>query len=272
VSFLLLTRLPNSLIAGAGVIISYICTGDFTSVPAIIWGSLSFIFLAMGGYVQNDLADLATDKHAHPDRPLVKGTVSTKTASLLFPCLYILGLVAACFTSPAHGVLAAGVILLLWIYNVYLKSRVLAGNLVVSLLCGLSLYYAECPAPVKLTLVPVVFSVLTTFIREIIKDIQDRDGDIKAGMTTLPVKYGIRAAKKTAGILLVLVLFLLPFPMLYFDYHYSFGIAAFFLVVIPLFRAFFQIRSPDPQWASAQKNVKLLMLGGMVALVLGKIL
>ncbi|MFC1585350.1 geranylgeranylglycerol-phosphate geranylgeranyltransferase [Fibrobacterota bacterium] len=271
ITFVKLIRLPNSLMAGAGVVIGYTCADDFSSVPGIFWGAASLTLLAMGGYIQNDLADLATDRHSHPDRPLITHAFSEKNVRLWCYCLYFLGIAAACMTGMAHGVLAFIIVFLLWMYNKHLKGRVLVGNLTVSLLCALPLYYAECPGLVKQTLVPVVFAFLTTFAREIIKDIQDLDGDTAAGLATFPVRYGPGPAKKVAGLVMVLTLFFLPFPVLMFDYHISFGISAGLFVALPLLKALFQIISHDPPWAAAQKSLKITMLGGMASLVLGKV-
>ncbi len=267
-----LTRLPNSLMAGSGVVIGFICMERLTSISDILWGFVSLSLLAMGGNIQNDLKDIVTDSHSHPDRPLVAGNFSRSRLQMLYLILFTAGWAASRMVSLTHGILALVIILLLWIYNHSLKGRSLVGNLTVSFLCGISIYFAEWPGLINHTLVPFTFAFISTLAREILKDIQDIEGDLRAGLSTLPIKFGVKTAKKISGVLIVLVLFLLPFPTTFFGYHFSFGIAALILVVIPLLKALFQISGKKPQWSKAQKNLKLMMLGGMIAIVLGKVL
>ena len=183
-----------------------------------------------------------------------------------------MGLATSCLVSFSHGLLAFGIVILLWLYNSRLKGHALIGNTVISLLCGISIYFAEWPGMITHTLIPFIFAFLSNLAREIIKDIQDIDGDIKAGLSTLPIYFGVNTARKFSGFLLVLILLLLPFPVFFFDYHISFLISACILVIIPLLKALYQINSSQPLWMKAQKNLKLMMLGGMLAIVLGKLL
>ena len=186
--------------------------------------------------------------------------------------LYLMGFGTSFLVSKSHGILALLIIGLLSAYNHLFKGVTLMGNVIIALLCGLPLYYAEWPQAIDQTLVPVIFAVVSTLAREIIKDNQDMEGDKKAGRHTLPITYGVPLAKKTAAILLVIIFLSLPFPVLLFNYHMSFSVCALLLVALPLFKAFLELLKPSPQWELAQKMLKIMMLGGLVSLVAGKLM
>jgi len=270
--FLSLSRFSNSLMAGFGVILGYICCGIYTPSISISLGFVSITLLAMAGNIHNDLLDIEVDTLAHPDRLLVKRPELTSSALVSSYFLYAAAVGSAYIISLSHGTLVGFMAALLWIYNVKLKRVPLAGNIAISLLCGLAIYFAECPAIISNTLIPFLFAFIATFAREIVKDIQDMKSDYSKGHITLPAMWGAAPSAKLAGVLMILILFLLPFPVSHFSYHYSFALISLIFVLIPLFIALRSMFVNPPRWEKSQKYLKHMMLGGMLAIAAGKIL
>jgi hypothetical protein len=77
------------------------------------------------------------------------------------------------------------------------------------------------------------------------------------------------AAKAGVGLACLLVLFLLPLPWLHLGYHVGYPIAAIAGCLPLLAIVLAGVRVPEPAWGPLQKRLKLLMLAGMIAIVLG---
>jgi 4-hydroxybenzoate polyprenyltransferase len=228
------------------------------------------MFLNMGGNIQNDIIDMESDKISHFNRPIAAGRLNTRTAGRAVYGFYVCGLAFSLVVSPSHAILAALIITLLWFYNHYLQGMPLVGNGVVSLLCGLSVYYPEWPRFMHHTFPPFIFVILSTMAREIIKDIQDEKSDKKVGHNTLPILIGKVTSRKFAVVFLLLTFLMLPVPVVFWEYHISFGIIATLFVAVPLFYTIRLLYATSPQWEKAQKMIKILMLGGIAAIIGGK--
>ena len=104
----------------------------------------------------------------------------------------------------------------MWWYAVRLKCTPFWGNFFVALFCagvaGILLFAErspyqtfsiEAPGPAKETtwifIAYLGFAFLSTLFREIIKDIEDKEGDQKAGCRTLPIVLGTGPAKGVAS-------------------------------------------------------------------------
>ena len=266
-AYFTLFRWPNGLIAGGSVLIGAAALPTLHPFQVLL-GMSCFCLLAMAGNIQNDLLDIETDRWAHPERPLVQGTVSMRLAGWTSRSFYTIALVAAFLISPLHFVFACGVLVLLFVYNVWIKNIHLLGNAAVALLCAAPLYFFEWPGPPRYTWVPVAFAWLSTFIRELIKDAEDVEGDRMGGRHTYPVRYGIAATKKVVAASLALFLVVLPVPF-FLKYHWTYiGIVC--LIVLPLLETVRRaVYRPRPQWKQAQTTMKFLMLAGMTALLCG---
>lgn len=137
-AWLELVRAPNLLTVPGDPLAGFLLAGGADwkrAVPAMMASLLAYA----AGLIDNDLADLDTDRKERPDRPLPRGAVPVKSAkelrALLFGGSFI-------FASLA-GVRAAVVMLTLFavikLYNHKLKQDRLAGSAAMGLCRGLSL-------------------------------------------------------------------------------------------------------------------------------------
>ncbi|WP_405293451.1 geranylgeranylglycerol-phosphate geranylgeranyltransferase [Algibacter sp. Ld11] len=168
------------------------------------------ICIAAAGNVINDIYDVETDFVNKPDKLIVGESISEKTAYNLFIILNFVGVGVGFYISHRVGKSAffslfVIISALLYVYATYLKRTLLIGNIVISILVALSILivgvFELLPAltlenrAIQLTFFKIIFdyaifAFLLNLIREIAKDIEDIDGDYKAGMNTLPIAIG----------------------------------------------------------------------------------
>lgn len=264
-----LARLPNALTAGLGVWLGRLCLPDSFDFRAAALGSGAMALLAAAGNMQNDVLDLQADRINRPDRPLPSGRIALRSAALAAAALYLAAMALAFALGVPEGLLAAGMALLLCLYNLKLKALPLWGNLVVALLCALAIYLPELPGFPAHTGFPVLFAFLATLAREVSKDAEDVPGDIAAGFSTLPIRFGNGAAKAAAGAACAAVILLLPVPWLVLDYRAGYAWAAALGPLPLLLWTLYRILRPQTDWKTVQRTLKWSMLAGMAAIFAG---
>ncbi len=185
------------------------------------------VCIAAAGYVINDLMDLETDRINKPDGQWVGVHVPVRTAWGLYAALVAAGGAAAwylaAFVGEPHlqGIYWAAVAAL-FAYSRWLKGRPLWGNLMVSLFTAFVVWivwfanrhalalFAERQPEAWARLASVVwlycgFAFLSTLVRELVKDMEDVEGDRAADLHTLPVVRGLAFAKRLSLVLLALL-------------------------------------------------------------------
>jgi geranylgeranylglycerol-phosphate geranylgeranyltransferase len=268
-----LFRPGNALIAAAAVWLGWSSLRLRPEAWLAAWGSLSMLLLVAAGNADNDVRDIETDRVNRPHRPLPSGHIRVGTARAAAAALYVGAVLLAWIGSPFHGGLALAMAALLWLYNRFLKGKPLSGNLAVSLLCGLAVYFVELPLLVDFpleahdSLPAALFAFLATFAREVVKDAEDIAGDRAAGHRTYAVVAGAGAARKLAFAVVALILAFLPFPALFFGHGRAYSLAAIALAGPIVFLLLRELSRPDANFTRAQKLLKGLMVAGMVALL-----
>jgi len=208
--YLALTRPGNMILTAIAVIAgSFIAAGpeimDFQIEVAIC--CVCSMILVGGGNALNDYNDRETDKENHPERPIPSGSISADTASIYAQALLGLGLLILLFAleNKMPFVIALIGILLLTAYENGLKAAGISGNITVGLMSGAVFLFAGMavndPGP---TLWMFGLAVLATITREIIKDIQDLEGD--RDRRTLPASIGIENSMRVAILFLLIAI------------------------------------------------------------------
>ena len=246
-SFFRLIRWPNLLMTVIMMLLVYHCVMSplayysavdvFPSSGAFYSFVMSLIFIVAGGYVINDYFDVETDKLNKPDKTLIPDVFSQKEAKSFYIILTFIGLVLGLVSSimvlnVKFYMLFAVVVLitcLLYSYSSTYKRKLLLGNLLVSFLIAVAVFLpylfeilylsdnllmlSTCKDLAKnvvyFVLIYTAFAFLLTFIREIIKDMEDVDGDGRTHCRTMPVVYGLNVTKTILYVLVVLSLVLL---------------------------------------------------------------
>jgi 4-hydroxybenzoate polyprenyltransferase len=252
---------------------------------------LATLCLAAAGYIINDIYDVEIDKVNRPERVIVGNSISEKTANTYFIVFNVIGVILGFYLSNLvgkNGFFALFVIIsaLLYVYASYLKQMLLVGNIVVSLLVALSLIIVGLfdLLPVitpenqetqitffKIILDYAVFAFVINFIREIVKDIEDIDGEYKAGFNTLPIAFGRNRAIKVVFALSVLLVFGIVYYIITFLYS-KLIVVIYFLVFIMAPLIYVCIKSYTAETKSELRFIsnllKLVMLVGIMSLAL----
>ena len=208
--YLALTRPGNMILTAIAVIAgSFIAAGpeimDFQIEVAIC--CVCSMILVGGGNALNDYNDRKTDKENHPERRIPSGSISADTASIYVQALLGSGLLILLFAleNKMPFVIALIGILLLTAYENGLKAAGISGNITVGLMSGAVFLFAGMavndPGP---TLWMFGLAVLATITREIIKDIQDLEGD--RDRRTLPASIGIENSMRVAILFLLIAI------------------------------------------------------------------
>ena len=254
---------------------------------------IATLSIAAAGNIVNDIYDIETDTVNKPHKVIVGKSISEKTAYSLFIIFNVIGVLIGFYLSHLVGrsgffalfVVVSG---LLYIYASYLKQLILVGNIVISFLVAMSLIlvglFELIPAITatnqetqltffKIILDYAVFAFLLNFLREIIKDIQDIDGDYKTGMNTLPIAIGRDRAAKTAFVVACIPLLLIIYYLATYMYKQLYVVIYFLIfIVAPLIYLIIKLFTAETknEFGVLSGLTKAIMLFGMLSLLLYK--
>jgi len=190
--------------------------------PVAIWVLLSCLFSAAAGYVINDLFDVDSDHINRPNKRILKRYVSHKAAIVYYSLLASLGIITGFLGGTGMGIFCIAIAILLYFYSSDLKAMGLPGNLLVAFMAGAVVYLSSRGVWQVSKGHIAEFALLAftiTLARELIKDIEDMEGDKEADCQTFPITYGISKTKLlvyfSLGISAVGILFNTIFQAIY---------------------------------------------------------
>lgn len=194
---------------------------------------ISTVLIAAAGYAINDYFDVRTDRINKPKKMLIGKGVSRRQAMLIHTVFSITAAVIGAYVSYKVGNLLFALInpiiaTALWFYSTKYKAYFLVGNILIAVFSGLvvvvvwlyeiaALNHSGIMLITSLKLVQFflwayfIFAAMVSLIREIIKDIEDIEGDKKIGCTTVPVVIGIKNTKYLLAALSILTFLGLAF-------------------------------------------------------------
>jgi 4-hydroxybenzoate polyprenyltransferase len=258
---------------------------------------LSTLFIAAGGYVINDLFDSKTDKVNKPESVIAGVIISRKALKFYYAVLTLAGMVLGIILSLrveffSLGLIFPAVAIMLWLYSSEYQKTVLLGNLMIAFMSGLviiilwlfeffalraqPLLYAEAAQTLSnLGIIAgayAVFAFLMTLIREILKDIEDMEGDGMSKYGTLPLVSGIPAAKKITYTITILTIGLLAlFQFLLFRTGLPMVFWYLMVAVQPLlmFLLYYTIQAKVREDFRFVSNIsKIIMVAGILSMQL----
>lgn len=273
-AYLKLSRPVNFVITFFVILVACIIsiTSEY-SVIKIILAGLSGALTASAGNIINDYSDIDIDKINRPDRVLPKGELTVNEAL----GLYISVTIVALFLSASISVIALIEVffasVLLFLYSYRLKKIPLIGNFIIAFLTGFAFIYGGLVVNnVKAAIIPALFAFLINFIREVVKDIEDIEGDRQHGINTYPAVYGFKNSRLViVCVTIVLIcLTLIPFITKLYKIEYFLVVMVF---VNPLLVYILKSLFKDGSVKNLNKLSNLLKLNmviGLTAIFLGK--
>lgn len=265
---------------------------------------LATVLIAAAGYVINDYFDRKTDLVNHPNTVIVDRSVNRRAAIMIHIIFNVFAIVLGTYISFRTGHLIFSLIFILitgilWFYSTSYKRQLLIGNFIVAILTFLVpmiVVIYELPVlfntygsmecfckllvefdvhedfmslvhTIQLTVLAFAFfAFLTTLIREIIKDIEDLEGDQAYGRKSLPVVAGVYFSKLVVIVLTCLTIASLVY--IYLRYWVSINITFWyflFVLVLPLLFLIFKVARAQTKkdFHFAGNLLKIIMLLGL---------
>lgn len=257
---------------------------------------ISTTFIAIAGYLQNDLVDINPDSVNKPGKNLVGRKFRVYIIQILYWVFNIIGILAGVLFSFLLGKINYSLIFLfsaglLWFYSERYQCQPLIGNIVVAFLSALSIaivwlfsFFALAREPViftavqgsfsqlnKLMLVFIGFAFVTSLLREVVKDIEDFKGDDRFGCRTFPVVYGINKAKWLSMLIALIALAMSIWcQVFFFKSGYQMLFYGFFLIDLLYLTIAFMLNKSKirEDYRNISGLIKLLMVIGILSMAL----
>ncbi len=240
-TYLELMRYKNCLMAGFAAVIGTLIAfnilesvahgsntpGNFPVLPTGLVFVVVFLVSGAGNAI-NDYFDIKIDSINRPERPIPSGRVKLKEALYFSYLLFVLGIALAIKINTVCGFIALFNSLLLIFYAKTLKSTPLLGNLSIGYLTGSTFLFGASVfgfEGLKTLSVLFVLSALAITAREIVKDIEDMEGDKIEGADTLPLRIGARNASYLGGFCRISCSALKPSSLSYVSIRYAISIS-----------------------------------------------
>lgn len=273
-SYIKITRPINVLITFFVVVVAILISQrEQTNHYILFFASVAAALVTAAGNIVNDIFDIDTDKISHQDRVLVSGKISKKEVWAEYLLLNCISVIISVSLSVKLIVIVIVTIILLFIYSSTLKKLPLIGNLTIAFLTGLTFIYGGVAAANPMAaIVPAVFALLINLIREIVKDIQDVEGDLKLNYSTFPIKFGVENSRQLISFVAIILIAFTFYPYLSENYKIE-----YFLIVMifvnPLLLLCIKFLFDDKKENSlsvVSNTLKLNMVFGLIAISLGK--
>ena len=296
IAFFKIIRWPNLLIIALVQYLIRFFIIESLGVPHVLnhfyffLGVLCSITLAAAGYIINDIYDVEADKANKPHRMVIDNGLSLSNAWTVYGALNVIAIISGYVVAGAAGfqslwLLPVVAIALLYLYAIDLKKRILLGNLLVSLLTALPVFLvalfdvlpaanaetAEIIQPIFYVISAyAAFAFYTNFIREIIKDAEDVEGDDQEGYRTLAIIMGRSSIRYILALLLVVLLcFTGAFNAFLFQSDLISSLYLLLFVNLPILLTIWRVLTAKTKvdFKKASILMKLIMLTGIVSMV-----
>ncbi|MBS1773687.1 MAG: geranylgeranylglycerol-phosphate geranylgeranyltransferase [Bacteroidetes bacterium] len=261
--------------------------------------SFSTVAIAAAGYIINDYFDIKIDIINRPDTVILEKSIPLRMAILAHSALNIAGIIAAAVVARRAGhyswlALQIGCSVMLWFYSTHFKRQFMIGNVVVALLTSFTIialmlyepaihYYLSQPPfiPFKDNSIPnpayvlgiyTCFAFTLTWMREIVKDMEDFKGDANEGCITMPIKWGLeRSGRFTQALGIIAIV-----PLLFGAYKLinaqwiALGIYAIVLLAMPVAIWIFNLnkKATTIHYHTMSRWLKIIMVSGIGSLIL----
>ena len=251
---------------------------------------LASVCIAAAGYIINDYFDENIDLVNKLPKVIIGKFIKRRSAILLHAVLSVIGLLLSLYIGyklrnpfiPFFNFIA---IMLLVFYSSTFKKKILIGNIIISLLTAwtiLVLTLAEyrfriSPHDIvwqrllKVSFIYAAFAFIISLIREVIKDMEDIEGDLRYGCKTMPIVWGLPVSKVFAGVWIVVLVGTLVAIQLYII-QLGWWISAlytFALITIPcmwVLKKLYKANTPA-DFHRLSSVIKLIMLAGIISML-----
>ncbi len=259
--------------------------------------SISSILIAAAGYIINDYFDLHIDRVNKPEKIVVEKIIKRRWAIIWHWILSSLGVIIGFYLSWKLRNIFIGLsnlacVLLLWFYSTTFKKKLLLGNILISFLTAWVIlvmylcefrvhrfinpeYHAALSRVYKFAILYASFAFIISLVREVIKDMEDLEGDARYGRRTMPVAWGINASRLFATSWLMMLLIALV-GIQFYILQYRWWLVVIFstlFIILPVLRVIVRINKANgpADFHRLSGIIKTIMLMGILSMILLKI-
>lgn len=258
---------------------------------------IASVFIAAAGYIINDYFDINIDSINKPQKLIVDKVFNRRWVLAWHLILSFTGIGIGFYIDRKTGVMMLGFAniicaLLLFFYSISLKKKLLIGNIVIAILtawvvlvitwCESRFYINalrnEVPIDLnkitRLTFLYAGFAFVISLIREVVKDMEDIEGDRRYGCKTMPIVWGINASKVFIAVWLIVLIAALVIIQIYaiqLKWWFSIGYTVV-LVILPLvliIGKLYQAKNAS-DYHQLSSWVKWIMLTGILSMIFFK--
>ncbi len=249
----------------------FICSGPI-NLPLFLLAGLSGALVNAGGNIINDYFDIEIDKINRPDRPLPSGKMSLKDGLSLYLYTTLFAFVIVYKINILAFFIVVVTSLMMFLYSYKLKGIPLVGNIVVSFFTGLAFLFGSVVAGnIYCGIIPAVFAFLISLMREIVKDVEDIEGDKSVHISTYPIKYGIdKSVKLISALGLILIIATtIPFLLKIYNWYYFVFVSLFVNGIIVFIIRELNNNTSQSTLVKASRLLKFGMVFGVIAILIG---
>lgn len=266
-----LMRLLNGFMVAVAVLVGALASGlKFDPVYTTI-AMISAFSTATSGYILNDWKDVEIDKINCPDRAIPSGKVSRNTALVLAIGFMALGDIIIWFTNLESILIIIIGSALIGAYSLWFKKMGFIGNMTVGLLTGFCLLVGGTSVGhIEMSVWPALLAFSLNVGREIMKGIDDYEGDKEEGAKTLAVLWGREKASWVGVAFLSITIVISPFPYLLSLYNILYLILALIVDGILIVDSVLILRTPTSEMGHfVKRTIKFAAFIGLLAFLLG---
>lgn len=257
---------------------------------------LSSVLIAAAGYIINDYFDLNIDQVNKPESIVVQKFIRRRSAIIWHMSFSFAGVLLAFYIGFKIGNWILGFanlvcVLLLWVYSTTFKRKLLIGNIIISLLtawvvlvlyfCELSVlqlrdheYRRQITTVFKLAVLYGGYAFIISLIREVVKDIEDREGDARYGCRTMPIVWGIDASKGFIAIWLIILVITIGIVIIYAIMKGWWMGSAYssLFILFPLLKISWSLYKAKEitDYHRLSRQIKMVMLSGILSMIFFK--
>lgn len=257
---------------------------EFPTIKNLILTFFTALFLEASTFALNDYYDLNIDKkNKRTDRPLVRGDLAPKTAVTLFLIFFPLGIICSFFVNLTCFIIALITAIFAILYDVKMKKIKLVGNFYIAYTMAIPFVFGGSAAiqtnTLDFNIHPAIYIIgLIAFLagagREIMKDVQDFEGDMEKGVKSFPRYIGKKKSNIVAGLFYIFAIFssFIPFLMekyaVYYHNYYYLGIVLITDLIL-IFISSQLIFNKQPNLKSFRKLSLVAIFIGLIAFLIG---
>ncbi|MEO6541726.1 MAG: geranylgeranylglycerol-phosphate geranylgeranyltransferase [Ferruginibacter sp.] len=261
---------------------------------------VSSLLIAAAGNIINDYLDRNIDEINKPQKKIIDKLIKRRWAIVLHIVFSVTGILLGFYVDMNTPVFWLGFsnficVMLLFGYSISLKKKLLAGNILVSLLtawvilvcffcyyrsfsctgCESFEWQASIRRFIRISFLYAGFAFVISLIREVVKDMEDMEGDKRYGCKTIPIAWGIPAGKVFVAVWLIVLIGMIAivqFYVLQFGWYWS-ALYCIALIIAPLVWVLWKLSQAQvpKDYHRLSAAIKFVMMAGLLSMIFFKI-